>query len=92
MVTLYELCGRDVVSIKEGAKIGKPGDLNINENSAEVYELIVYGRLKWFGLLGREDDIHIPWSDIATIGTDVILVNTDVTPFMRRSKKLFDFQ
>ncbi len=41
---------------------------------AKLVSIIIYGRLKWFGLLGRCDDICIKWEDIQVIGEDTILV------------------
>ena len=37
--------------------------------------VVVYGRLRLFGLLGREEDFVIPWQDIVLIGDDAVLVN-----------------
>ena len=33
-----------------------------------------------FGLLGRDDDLFIPWAAVKTIGTDVIMVDAEVPP------------
>ena len=74
MFTLYELCERDVVSVKNGANLGRVDDLRVDETTARVQSLVIYGRLKWFGLLGRCDDICIKWEDIQVIGEDTILV------------------
>ena len=91
MFTLYELCERDVVSVKNGANLGRVDDLRVDETTARVQSLVIYGRLKWFGLLGREDDLSIPWEEIVTIGSDVVLVNTDLPPRERKLKKFLKF-
>ena len=31
-----------------------------------------------FGLLGREENLTIPWQEIETIGTDAVLVHTQL--------------
>ena len=36
--------------------------------------LIIFGRQKLFGTLGREDDIQIPWENIEVIGEETVLV------------------
>ena len=36
------------------------------------------GRPRLFGLLGRGENLTIPWQEIETIGTDAILVHTAV--------------
>ena len=47
------------------------------------------GRQRFLGLIGREEDIVIPWSEIEVIGQETVLVTTDATPYMRRTKKGF---
>ena len=39
---------------------------------------MLHGRPRLFGLLGRQEDITLPWGDLAQWGEDVILVNTEV--------------
>ncbi|MGN0688832.1 MAG: YlmC/YmxH family sporulation protein, partial [Oscillospiraceae bacterium] len=46
--------------------------------SARISSLIIYGRWRLFGLLGRKRDIVIRWCDIQLIGEDTILVNFDM--------------
>ena len=46
----------------------------IDTVTARVLSLVIYGRLRFFGLLGREDDIIIKWQDIEVIGDETILV------------------
>ena len=88
-MTLYELCQRDVICISTGANLGKVDDLSFNENTASIENLVLYGRLKLFGLLGREEDTLIPWKDIRKIGSDVILVETKTIVPIRKKKFLF---
>ena len=45
----------------------------------------MYGRLKLFGLLGREEDITIPWKEIEKVGEDVLLVRAG--PEVKRNAK-----
>ena len=40
--------------------------------------LILLGRPRLFGLLGRDESLTIPWREIETIGADAILVHTAV--------------
>ena len=35
-------------------------------------------RPRLFGLLGREENLTIPWQEIETIGTDAVLVHTQL--------------
>ena len=77
-MTICELCERDVINVTTGTNLGSVDDVAFSPETASVTHLIVYGRLKLFGLLGREEDTYIPWSDIQKIGRDVLLVDTKV--------------
>lgn len=76
MVSFSCLCQKDVISVVTGHNLGRVDDLEFLQETATVEFLIVYGRLKWWGLFGRKQDIKIPWKDVITIGRDVILINT----------------
>ena len=42
--------------------------------TGQVRALVVPGRLRLFGLLGREEDTVVPWEAVRRIGADIILV------------------
>ena len=76
MVSLSVLCEKDIISISTGRNIGRADDIEFNEKNAKVENLIVFGRPKLFGILGRGKDIRISWNDVITVGKDVILINS----------------
>lgn len=90
-MTLYELCQRDIVNITTGVNLGRVDDIVFDASSASITNLVLYGRLKLFGLFGREEDTYIPWADIKTIGSDVVLVQTNVSPAPKAKRTLFSF-
>ncbi len=49
--------------------------MELDTAAATLTAVVVYGRLRLFGLLGREPDFVIPWKDIELIGDDTVLVN-----------------
>ena len=53
-MTVYELCERDVVNVTTGQNLGKVDDISFEPETASITGVILYGRLKLFGLLGRE--------------------------------------
>ena len=71
---VYELGSREVIDIETGTRLGYVGDVEIAVQSGEVRAVVIPGRLRLFGLLGREEDRVIPWSAIEKIGTDILLV------------------
>jgi len=69
-----ELRCKEVINEVNGERLGFVGDVLIDCESGQVLKLVVFGRSRGFGLLGREEDIHIPWEDVRVIGDDTILV------------------
>ncbi|MCH5323958.1 MAG: YlmC/YmxH family sporulation protein [Eubacterium sp.] len=68
---------KEVISIKTGTRIGFVDDMEFDSCTAKICRIIVFGRSRFFGLLGREDDLVINWCDIEIIGEDTILVSCD---------------
>lgn len=79
---------KEIINIKTGCKLGFADDIEFDNATAKICKLIVYGKCKFFGLMGREDDFAICWSDIEIIGEDTILVCTD---FPYKAKKSIGF-
>lgn len=76
---------KDVINMRDGQRLGCVCDVEVDTATARVVSLVIFGRYKWFGLLGREDDIVIHWCDIQLIGEDTILVNFNCPPPGQRS-------
>lgn len=75
-MTLSELCKKEVIQITTGVDLGRVDDLEFDKTTAAVQTLVLFGRPRLFGLLGREPDVRIPWADVAEVGIDVVLVKT----------------
>ena len=73
-----ELCSKEVVQLKDGACLGRVDDLELDADTARIGSLLLLGRPRLFGLLGRDETLTIPWADIERIGLDAILVQTDI--------------
>ena len=83
------LCDKEVVNISDGCRLGCIDDVEVNVDNAQVCSIIVYGKYRLFGLLGRCDDIIIRWEDITLVGEDTVLVSFKggVPPGQRKKKK-----
>ena len=66
---------KEIISRKDGTRIGCVDDVEVDTCNARLVSVIVYGRPRCFGLFGREDDIIISWDKIELIGEDTILVS-----------------
>ena len=71
---LSELQNKDIVSIRDGKKIGNIVDISIN-NEGYINGLIIQ-KVK-FSLFRGTNDEEIKWNQIKKIGEDVILVDTN---------------
>lgn len=74
---LNDLRNKEVISMKDGSRIGYVSDVELDTVTANINAMVIYGRPKWFGLFGRSDDCVIPWSDVAVIGEETILVTCE---------------
>ncbi len=71
---IADLRHKEVVNIKDGTCLGCVNDVEVDTKCAKLVAIVIYGRLKCFGLFGRHDDIVIRWENIEVIGQDTILV------------------
>ncbi|MBE6886151.1 MAG: YlmC/YmxH family sporulation protein [Oscillospiraceae bacterium] len=70
-----ELYNRTVININDGKRVGTVSDLMVDTKTAIITALILPGKHKMMGILGREEDISIPWEQIRVFGKDSILVD-----------------
>ena len=77
---------KEVINVRDGSRLGNVGDIEFDTVTASIISMIIYGKLRFFGLLGREDDRVIPWENIRIIGEDIVLVDTPIVlpPHSRR--------
>ena len=71
--TFSELRNREVINTTDGSRIGYIDDLEIDTDNGRIISLIICGRPRMMGLLGKDDDVIISCSDIVKIGTDTVL-------------------
>lgn len=69
---------KEIINVKTGARLGYPDDVEFDSCTSKICRIIVYGRARFFGLFGREDDFYIKWCDIEVIGEDTILVSCNM--------------
>ena len=74
---ISELQDKEVVNITDGTRYGFIGDLEVDVDSGTVRSIVVPGKSRCLGLLGRKTDTVFPWTSIRRIGADIILVDSD---------------
>lgn len=93
MCRLSDLREKEVISIQNGSCLGCVSDVEIDTCCAKVVAIVIYGRSRLFGLLGREEDIVIGWEEIQCIGEDTVLVKCcppACAPHRRRNESFLD--
>lgn len=73
-IRLEELRYKEVISVTDGCRFGFVEDAELELDDGRVTALIIPGRRRLFGLLGREADRRISWDMVKRFGEDVILV------------------
>lgn len=74
LYTLEEIRSKEVIDIKTGERLGFIDDIEFDISASAISALIIYGRPRFFGLLGKEEDILIPCDELEVIGSDIILI------------------
>ena len=72
---ITDMHDKEVINICDGQRLGFVDDVEVDTCTAQIVSLVIYGKAKLFGLLGREPDIVIHWKQIEVIGDETILVN-----------------
>lgn len=81
---INELRDRDVVNVNDGKRLGVINDLDIDIENGNIKAIIVPGAGGFIGVLGRKQDLTIPWGKIVKIGVDTILVDYPLEPKYER--------
>lgn len=88
-----DLRNKEVINVRDGERIGFVSDVELDTHTAALTAVVIYGRLRFLGLLGREPDIVVPWRDISLIGSDTVLVNYEPPEHNKKESaiaKIFD--
>ncbi len=84
-----ELRYKEVIDIHSGLRLGYVYDAEYDDGEGRIVSLITPGRMKLFGLLGREDDYVLPWGCIERVGRDIILVKAQEKLGRRKPRSRF---
>ena len=72
---ITDMHNKEVINVCDGGRLGCVDDVEVDTCTAQVVAIVVHGRSKLFGLLGRCEDIVIGWKEIEVIGEETVLVN-----------------
>ena len=71
---IAQLQYKEVIDISDGTRYGFVEDVELDSERGAIESIVVCGRPRCFGLLGREPGQVFPWSSIRRFGEDIILV------------------
>lgn len=82
-----ELKNKQIVCVENGCVLGFVSDIEMDTESGNLTSVIVFGKLRFWGLFGRSEDIVIPWSEITVIGSETILVSGKISELFDKNLK-----
>ena len=74
---LTQLQCKEVICVSDGRRLGFFEDVEVEIPEGTIHAILVPGSGRGLGLLGRKDDLRIPWHCIRRIGPDIVLVEAD---------------
>ena len=74
LCTLTDLKRKEIVDSKTGVILGRADEIQFDTETSNIVSMIIYGRPKFFGFLGRDSDLSVKFEDISLIGKDAVLV------------------
>ena len=86
---IQELRHKEVVCLSDGTILGTVCDVIFDTDTASILSIVIFGKPRLFGMLGREDDYIINWNQIEIIGEDTILIGGQYNFAHRKKSKLF---
>ncbi|MDO9534545.1 MAG: YlmC/YmxH family sporulation protein [Bacillota bacterium] len=78
MVRMSDLRDRDVINVNDGKRLGVIIDIDMDIENGRVKAIVLPGSGGFMGVIGRKNDLVIPWEKIVKIGVDTILVDYTV--------------
>lgn len=84
---MTELRDKEIINISDGCRFGYVGDVEVDLETGQVKALIVPGRLRFFGLFGREEDYVFSWESVRRFGEDIILVEAEEAARQRGGRR-----
>ena len=79
MFKISDLRNKDIISLKDGRKLGPVCDIELDLTAGRVTALILPGTNTVWGRFSRRSDVIVPWSGIYRLGVDTVLVDTEST-------------
>lgn len=70
---------REVINVCDGCRLGYVCDLEVELPEGRICAVFVPGPCRFLGLFIHEGWYRIPWSCVRQVGSDILLVETDLS-------------
>ncbi|SFG61714.1 sporulation protein, YlmC/YmxH family [Desulfotomaculum arcticum] len=77
MFKITDLTKKDIINVKDGAKLGPVKDVHINSADGKVVAIVLDGPRRFLGLMSAGKDNVVPWEKIKLVGKHAVLVEVD---------------
>ena len=74
MLRACDLRQKEVINVVNASRLGYVYDVEINFETGNIDAIIVPGKPRILGVIGKKDDYVIPWDNIVRVGEDIVLV------------------
>ena len=74
MANFSDLRNKEVINISDGKRLGYVCDIEVDIANGKITALVLPGSKGVLWLIGKNNDIVIPWTQIKKIGDDIILI------------------
>ncbi len=89
---LTDLKRREVINVLNGEKLGFIDDIEFDSQTGRVAGFVIMGQSRFWGFLGKDEDIVLSVNEIELIGKDTILVRYNETLSGGNKRKKFVFE
>jgi YlmC/YmxH family sporulation protein len=72
-----DLKQKEVINISDGRRLGFVSDVEFDLENGKIDAIVIPGGGRFFGIIGKDNEVIIPWERINKIGEDIILVEMD---------------
>ena len=83
---LKDLQYKEIIDVADGSRYGFVGDVEVDWDRGEIRALVIPGRPRLFGLLGREEDLVVPFGAVKRFGEEIILVDSGQIAPQRKTR------
>ncbi|MDR1736742.1 MAG: YlmC/YmxH family sporulation protein [Oscillospiraceae bacterium] len=77
MCRIVDLRGKEVINIRDGARLGFPVDIEFDRETGRVNAIVVLAEGRYAGLFGKGREYVVPWEGIRRVGDDIVLVDQE---------------